>query len=452
MEFIINFSIVLFPVHECLFCPQRFGSAAEKDDHTLEHFAQETCVVCHQNLIRIGCNLYTLHNAVTCIKMELKSEVSVESDSSIGILTDNKSSPEDSCNEDEWMHPTYTFPNTVCIEEVELEIKSKPRTENEELNEYLNGNSLTDSLDIPNQQLENEPINVNSTRKKKISVKYQEALDLKNGKDALKRKRAVFKSTSSKATKKKSPDKINVEHFVCNICGKVLSNKYAMQRHKIVVHKTSGDLFCNVCIKLFSTAEDLAEHKTKCVKTRGYTNTAVRFECDICGGVLKNKHVLRGHMRWKHNPAAKKFKCKLCESSFVRQSLLDIHHNRAHLDIKEYICSICGRGFKTKDQLKSHTNSHTGEKPFKCTFNGCEKSFRSRSNRENHMLTHTGEKRYQCSVSGCNRPFGFAKDLRRHIFQVHKICVKKYPCPICNEVFPENSFLKKHMLNHNVLL
>ncbi|XP_031628878.1 uncharacterized protein LOC116344466 [Contarinia nasturtii] len=61
-------------VHQCLFCPQTFDSASEKGDHILQHFAQETCIECDQHLIRIGSNLYTLHNAVTCIKVNIKTE------------------------------------------------------------------------------------------------------------------------------------------------------------------------------------------------------------------------------------------------------------------------------------------------------------------------------------------------------------------------------------------
>lgn len=58
----------LFSVHQCLFCPQTFDSATEKDDHILEHFAQVTCTECNQNLIRIGEYLYIRHDEVTCIK------------------------------------------------------------------------------------------------------------------------------------------------------------------------------------------------------------------------------------------------------------------------------------------------------------------------------------------------------------------------------------------------
>ncbi|XP_055296414.1 zinc finger protein 557-like [Sitodiplosis mosellana] len=442
-------------VHQCLFCPQTFGSGAEKDDHVLDHFAHETCTDCNQNLIRIGANLYTLHTAVTCIKMELKSEAPIESSAIEQVTTNDESPPvydRGSCNEDEPMQSVCTFPDLDSIEVERVEVKLELKTENEEPIECLNENISPECSDGSKQHIENK--SMNSTRKKKISVKIQPPSNLQKRKKQSKRKKTVSGGTGAKIVKKKSQEKTNdnEESLECHICGKMLSCKYAMQRHKMVVHKTLGENCCNICIKLFSTAEDLAEHKANCMRKRRQSNTAVRFECDICGAILKNRAVLRMHMRFVHSPSCKQFKCTLCESSFVQQKLLDIHHNRKHLDIKEYVCSTCGKSFKTKDQLKSHTNSHTGERPFKCTVDGCEKGFKTRSNRESHIRTHAGGKRVQCEVEGCGRQFTFEIDLRRHKYRSHGIFIKKYSCSICSEIFPENSFLKKHMLKHHVQL
>lgn len=283
-------------------------------------------------------------------------------------------------------------------------------------------------------------------------MKSQKKSNVKKRKDSSKQKRASSASISSNVPKKKLQEKAkdNEGNLECDICGKILSRKDVMQRHKIVVHKTGGELFCNICAKLFSTREELDEHKTKCVRKPKKSDIPAKFECDICGTILKNRSIIRNHMRLKHTPSAKKFKCTLCELSFVNQWLRDIHHNRTHLDIKEYMCSTCGRSFKTKNQLKSHTNSHTGERPFKCTFDGCNKSFKSRSNRDTHMRSHTGEKRIKCTVQGCGQQFAYNKDLRRHKFRLHGIFVREYPCSLCSEVFPEKWFLVKHMVKHNI--
>ena len=66
-------------MHQCLFCQQTFDSAADKNDHILEHFAQETCTECNENLIRIGAYMYVRHTEATCIKRTVISEENVES-------------------------------------------------------------------------------------------------------------------------------------------------------------------------------------------------------------------------------------------------------------------------------------------------------------------------------------------------------------------------------------
>lgn len=68
-----------------MFCPQTFDTAAAKDDHVLEHFAQETCVDCNRNLIRIGGSLYTKHDAAICSIRTPKSETTVEPHSSLAL-------------------------------------------------------------------------------------------------------------------------------------------------------------------------------------------------------------------------------------------------------------------------------------------------------------------------------------------------------------------------------
>ena len=45
-------------------------------------------------------------------------------------------------------------------------------------------------------------------------------------------------------------------------------------------------------------------------------------------------------------------------------------------------CNECGRQFTQASHLKTHSNSHTGEKPYEC--DKCFKRFNSRSSKYNH--------------------------------------------------------------------
>ncbi|KAH7929885.1 hypothetical protein BV22DRAFT_102918 [Leucogyrophana mollusca] len=54
----------------------------------------------------------------------------------------------------------------------------------------------------------------------------------------------------------------------------------------------------------------------------------------------------------------------------------------------KYECDYCGKGFSRPSSLKIHLNSHTGEKPFLCTFEGCGRSFSVLSNMRRHARVH----------------------------------------------------------------
>lgn len=174
----------------------------------------------------------------------------------------------------------------------------------------------------------------------------------------------------------------------------------------------------------------------------------VRFDCNICTASLASRAGLRAHMLC-HDPNAEREKCITCGSTFATKSGLSQHQRYIHLnEPKRFICSICGRALRKGHLLKEHMYKHTGEKPYKCTF--CEKCFRTKTHRNEHQRVHTGEKPYKCDQENCDREFAYAVDFKRHRFNAHGICVKKFSCQICMKDFPENMLLKKHMKSHGV--
>ncbi|EKM59619.1 uncharacterized protein PHACADRAFT_205844 [Phanerochaete carnosa HHB-10118-sp] len=57
-------------------------------------------------------------------------------------------------------------------------------------------------------------------------------------------------------------------------------------------------------------------------------------------------------------------------------------------DKKRYGCELCERRFERPSSLETHMNSHTGERPFKCTTGDCQKAFTTKSNMQRHQRTH----------------------------------------------------------------
>jgi uncharacterized Zn-finger protein len=51
---------------------------------------------------------------------------------------------------------------------------------------------------------------------------------------------------------------------------------------------------------------------------------------------------------------------------------------------KRTVCPVCNKLFLRQSELDIHYRSHTGEKPFKCTIEGCTKRFSVNSNRRRH--------------------------------------------------------------------
>ncbi|XP_060566600.1 uncharacterized protein LOC132725478 [Ruditapes philippinarum] len=81
---------------------------------------------------------------------------------------------------------------------------------------------------------------------------------------------------------------------------------------------------------------------------------------------------------------------------------------------KEFICDICGKIYHKKATFAAHKLKHTGIRKFKC--NICEKSFLYESNLQTHVLVH-GEKKEECKV--CGMKFTLPHHVRAHMQRKH---------------------------------
>lgn len=70
---------------------------------------------------------------------------------------------------------------------------------------------------------------------------------------------------------------------------------------------------------------------------------------------------------------------------FSRSGIL-VRHRRTHTGEKPYMCSFCGKAFAQSNDLTSHLRIHTGEKPFICDV--CGQPFRQSSALKTHKKTH----------------------------------------------------------------
>ncbi|KAJ1935722.1 hypothetical protein GGF37_005886, partial [Kickxella alabastrina] len=55
---------------------------------------------------------------------------------------------------------------------------------------------------------------------------------------------------------------------------------------------------------------------------------------------------------------------------------------------KRYLCTVCQKMFARPSTLATHMHSHTGEKPYECTWDSCGKRFSVMSNLRRHQRIH----------------------------------------------------------------
>jgi hypothetical protein len=113
-------------------------------------------------------------------------------------------------------------------------------------------------------------------------------------------------------------------------------------------------------------------------------------------------------------------------------------------------CPWAGCNFSTalKRNLKAHTRSHTGERPFHCVWNGCSYSSSRAGDLKQHARTHTGEKPFVCGWEGCDYTAAQASNLKRHSL-VHT-GERPFPCTWdgCEYRSTTASNLKHHARTH----
>ncbi|XP_061181407.1 zinc finger protein GLI4-like [Saccostrea echinata] len=142
-----------------------------------------------------------------------------------------------------------------------------------------------------------------------------------------------------------------------------------------------------------------------------------------------------------------------CSLEFPTQDDLVKHINIDHIQAnkKMFICrwKECSREekpFKAQYMLVVHMRRHTGEKPHKCTFEGCNKAYSRLENLKTHLRSHTGEKPYMCEFPGCTKAFSNASDRAKHQNRTHSNA-KPYICkaPGCTKRYTDPSSLRKHV-------
>uniref|UniRef100_A0A671R013 GLIS family zinc finger 1b n=1 Tax=Sinocyclocheilus anshuiensis TaxID=1608454 RepID=A0A671R013_9TELE len=146
-----------------------------------------------------------------------------------------------------------------------------------------------------------------------------------------------------------------------------------------------------------------------------------------------------------------------CSVAYEQQEELVRHIEKVHIDQhkgEDFTCFWAGcvrryKPFNARYKLLIHMRVHSGEKPNKCMFEGCNKAFSRLENLKIHLRSHTGEKPYMCQHPGCQKAFSNSSDRAKH--QRTHLDTKPYACQIpgCTKRYTDPSSLRKHVKIHS---
>ncbi|XP_034946526.1 zinc finger protein 568-like [Chelonus insularis] len=172
------------------------------------------------------------------------------------------------------------------------------------------------------------------------------------------------------------------------------------------------------------------------------------LQCTLCGKLFATKRNLKRHIS---THSGLKFHCLTCNKEFSRVDKLKEHEQSKHNDFDRQFDQSDDEN-NTDNENKAQDNSNTKKekpknRPHKCQM--CPKAFVQAQSLINHMERHKRvkdtQKRFLCEV--CSKCFAQSGSLVAHM-RTHT-GVKPYVCNVCSRAFTKSTYLQLHLRTHS---
>ena len=266
---------------------------------------------------------------------------------------------------------------------------------------------------------------------KNVKTKVEEHSNFKHEGKGYKCDKCEYKAGTKQTINEHKATKHEGREYRCAEaeCNYVSMSKGCLRNHKKVVH--DGFRYsCDKCDFLYAAPDKLRRHIN-------VIHNGKRIICDICGHGSKTRNSDKLHRRAKHENV--EYKCEFCDFVTGWPDYLRTHMNRQHLKtVKEFYCEKCGSNFKTKAQLKNHTEVHHSDTKYKC--NQCTYVTKTKVSLDEHRKTKHECMQHLCSQ--CDYKTGRISNLRTHQKVLHEGI--RHLCDECDYQATRLDYLKIH--------